>query len=231
MSVTTGLYRGHGRARGAIARPHLFRTDERVVSVRFSFLRAVHLQPHVLFLPLGADVGDPGGYDGALLAGLKTTIGNALALLWSTGGVARNATAPPAFASRELWLADHSAGNGALATSATNNGADVDRMITVDATGTFTLKGSVIPAITKAAAARAAAGKGQLEAMVITSPHIFDTAVFTPNAKAPTMVDFQVVHAGSFATTQALTPPRRSDVIAPAVLWMVVQHAPRLVDR
>jgi hypothetical protein len=183
-------------------------------------------QPHVLFLPLGSDVADPGGYDGALLAGIKTTVASALALLWSTGGVAREANALPAFASRELWLAGHSAGNGALATCAANNGADVDRMITVDATGTFTLKGSVVPAITKAAAARAAAGKGQLEAMVITSPHITDTAIFKPNASAPTMVDFKPVDGSMFVSTKAkvvFIP----DLVREPTYWQI-QLAPKV---
>jgi hypothetical protein len=183
-------------------------------------------QPHVLFLPLGSDVNDPGGYDGAMLPGLKTSIGGALALLWNTGGIARDATALPSFGARALWLAGHSAGNGALSTAAKNNGADVERMISVDATGTFNLKGSVIPAITTAAAARAAAGKPQLEAMVVASPHVFDTPIFTPNATAPTKIDFKVVDASMFASTKAkvgLLP----DLVAEPAYWQI-EVAPAL---
>ncbi|MGH8551424.1 MAG: hypothetical protein ACRERU_23020 [Methylococcales bacterium] len=124
----------------------------------------------VLFLPLAAgDTATP--YEGAVLSDLRTTLRNALTVLWSVAAVGRKETTIPNFNQRELWLAGHSAGNRSMWTCAQNNAADIGRLITFDATPWSDNLASGINSITLVVAARKKAKKG-LDVFAIITPNL-----------------------------------------------------------
>lgn len=86
----------------------------------------------VLFLPLAAgDVNHT--YEGVVRAGLQARIQSALGVLWNANAIDNSGTSIPDLSKRELWLAGHSAGNLSMWACAQRNAAEVDRMITFDA--------------------------------------------------------------------------------------------------
>ena len=132
--------------------------------------------PHVLFLPLGfsATASDPpkpqdnpqGGYEAALVSGLKTTIQSALTVLWNANAVGRDKTVPTTATERQLWVAGHSEGNRSAWACLENNARDIERIISFDSD---TLVSLGIPAMKTAGNLRMKTGQ-TLDALVIITP-------------------------------------------------------------
>jgi hypothetical protein len=123
--------------------------------------------PHLLLLPLGFEgyIGNnEGGYEAVVASGLKATVASALVTLWNANAIARDKTTAPTAADRNLWIAGHSAGNGAVWACLNNNAIDVQRVISFDAK---TLKDEGLPALRKAGASHK---QKPLDAFIITTP-------------------------------------------------------------
>ena len=124
---------------------------------------------HLLFLPLGFDASKDsnpqGGYEAALLPGLKISLQSAVTLLWNSGAISRDQTTPLSPSNREMWIVGHSSGNRSLWSCLEQNARDVARIVSFDAD-------TLSVGIEKMAAAGDARKKiGQtLDAFVIVTP-------------------------------------------------------------
>jgi hypothetical protein len=136
--------------------------------------------PDVAFFPLGFDGGgasDPytrgGGYTALLRAGaLREVLSSARALLWIRGALSRAETATPVF-DRQIWLLANSAANRQLFNCLIANAADIDRIISLDATKfAEVLIPMGIPAIQAASVAPRKAGK-TFKAVIVTTPNMW----------------------------------------------------------
>lgn len=161
--------------------------DQVDADVRWAFRPAgVHsalmrsASPDIAFLPLGFDAGAPpdpyttgGGYTALLKPGaLSDVINSARALLWTRGSFSRSETATPSF-DRQIWLAANSAANRQLFACLKANAADIDRIVSMDATKAVdVLLPMGIPAVQAAADKRTKAGK-TFKAVIVTTPNMW----------------------------------------------------------
>ena len=136
--------------------------------------------PDVAFLPLGFDGGgaeDPytsgGGYTALIKPNaLREVVASARDLLWMRGSLEHRILTQPVL-DREIWLVGNSAANRQVFACLAGNAADVDRVVSLDATpAKENLTPLGVPAITAAADARGKAGK-KFKAVVVTTPNLW----------------------------------------------------------
>jgi hypothetical protein len=157
-----------------------FRRAFRPVCVEAALSRSPALD--VALLPLGFDGGRdppiPDGYTALLHRdALRDTVNSARALLWTRSAVGTSLTSTPSF-DRQIWLAGNSGANDAMFRCLSANAADIDRVISFDATDGFPgqqlLPGTGVRAVAAAAKIRAKLGK-TLRAVFVTTPHMWKT--------------------------------------------------------
>jgi hypothetical protein len=147
-------------------------------------------ESNILLLPLA---NRQLGFPAAIGKALKDLVASAVRVLWNSCAVARETTAGPGVATRQLWLAAHSAGNLAMWSCLQSNQKDIDRILSFSATprhGNATKKippnlAAGIPVIRSAAAERKKLGK-VLDAFVIAAPdmtHSYDPGDGSPRVQ------------------------------------------------
>lgn len=127
---------------------------------------------HVLFLPLGADGGEP-SYLAARAKGLKELLGSALRLLWTSCAVARDTETGPDVDARQLWLAGHSFGNETMRRCLDSNNTDVDRIMSFSATPRNTGLNPLMVTIERAVRERKKIA-GTLDVFIAAAPDMID---------------------------------------------------------
>ncbi|MDD5322010.1 MAG: hypothetical protein PHD43_15645 [Methylococcales bacterium] len=129
----------------------------------------------IALLPLGFD-----GFDGPFASGggytalmknnaLRDVLASVRRLLWMRSALGRTLPTTPTF-ERELWLLGHSAGNRAMFQTLNNNAADIDCIISNDATSN---DGSLFPSGVRAMTGAANKGRKTLRAFFITTPNMW----------------------------------------------------------
>lgn len=152
----------------------------------------------IAFLPLGFD-----GFSGPFVGGgytalfkknsLLPVISSARRTLWMRGTIGQRLTATPAF-DRQIWLAGHSAANGAMFRSLGNNAVDIDRIISFDATPADKLLiPTGVPNVKNAVKARARLSK-TLKVVFVTTPNMWS------NKAAYSGIEKQLVATGADVT-------------------------------